>query len=224
MNRTDLHDYQRYCVDFVKNHPESMLILEMGLGKSIISLTAILDLMFDSFEVSKTLVIAPLRVANTVWPEECRKWEHVSFLNMSVMTGDLKNRVAALRKNADVYVINRENVSWLVAGFAEGSVAYFTDCRAHRHAGRERPSGSLGGDLFDRPWRTAGKIHFPVPGYLFFSGVQESVFRPGVFLGAASVRGAGDIPEDIGYRGVHEEPGLSEYAGMCPGGSSGGNG
>lgn len=114
MNRADLHDYQRYCVDFVKEHPESMLILEMGLGKSVISLTAILDLMFDRFEVGRTLVIAPLRVANTVWPEERRKWEHASFLNMSVMTGDAKSRVAALRKNADVYVINRENVSWLV--------------------------------------------------------------------------------------------------------------
>ena len=114
MNRSDLHPYQRYCVDFVKEHQESMLILEMGLGKSVISLTAILDLMFDSFEVGKVLVIGPLRVANTVWPEECRKWEHASFLKMSVMTGSVENRIAALERNADVYVINRENVSWLV--------------------------------------------------------------------------------------------------------------
>ena len=70
MKRTDLHEYQNYCVDFLKTHAEAMLILEMGLGKSAISLTAIADLMFDSFDVGKTLVIAPLRVAKTVWPEE----------------------------------------------------------------------------------------------------------------------------------------------------------
>ena len=70
MERSDLHEYQNYCVDFLRSTPEAMLILEMGLGKSCISLTAILDLMFDSFEVSKVLVIAPLRVAKTVWPEE----------------------------------------------------------------------------------------------------------------------------------------------------------
>ena len=70
MKRQDLHEYQTYCVRFLMEHPEAMLILEMGLGKSAVSLTAILDLMFDSFEVSKTLVIAPLRVAKTVWPQE----------------------------------------------------------------------------------------------------------------------------------------------------------
>ena len=110
MKRTDLYEYQHYCVDFLKSHPEAMLILEMGLGKSAISLTAILDLMFDRFDVGKTLVIAPLRVARTVWPEERATWEHASFLQMSVMVGDAKQRAAALRAQADVYVINRDNV------------------------------------------------------------------------------------------------------------------
>lgn len=113
MKRTDLHEYQSYCVEFLKTHPEAMLILEMGLGKSAVSLTAILDLMFDSFEVSKVLVIAPLRVARTVWPEERETWEHASFLQMSVMVGSAKQREAALNTPADVYVINRENVKWL---------------------------------------------------------------------------------------------------------------
>ncbi len=113
MKRTDLHEYQNYCVEFVKTHPEAMLILEMGLGKSAVSLTAILDLMFDSFEVGKVLVIAPLRVAKTVWPEERETWEHASFLRMSVMVGSAKQREAALHTPADVYVINRENVKWL---------------------------------------------------------------------------------------------------------------
>ena len=83
MERTDLHEYQNYCVDFLKDHPEAMLILEMGLGKSCISLTAILDLMFDSFDVGKVLVVAPLRVAKTVWPEERDTWEHAHFLRQT---------------------------------------------------------------------------------------------------------------------------------------------
>ena len=114
MKREDLHEYQNYCVRFLMEHPEAMLILEMGLGKSAVSLTAILDLMFDSFEVSKTLVIAPLRVAKTVWPQEREAWEHANFLRMSVMTGSAKQREEALKTPADVYVINRENIKWLV--------------------------------------------------------------------------------------------------------------
>ena len=114
MKRTDLHEYQNYCVDFLKTHAEAMLILEMGLGKSAISLTAIADLMFDSFDVGKTLVIAPLRVAKTVWPEERETWAQASFLQMSVMVGSVKQREAALAAPADIYIINRENVKWLV--------------------------------------------------------------------------------------------------------------
>lgn len=84
------------------------------MSKTAITLTAILALMFDSFDVSKVLVVAPLRVARTVWPEEVRKWDGMDFLQMSVVTGSAKQRVEALRKPADVYVINRENVKWLV--------------------------------------------------------------------------------------------------------------
>jgi SNF2 family DNA or RNA helicase len=114
MERTDLHEYQNFCVDFLKTHSEAMLILEMGLGKSCTTLTAILDLMFDSFEVGKVLVIAPLRVAKTVWPEERNTWEHARFLQMSVVVGSAKQRVEALKVPADFYVINRENLKWLV--------------------------------------------------------------------------------------------------------------
>lgn len=114
MKREDLHGYQKHCVSFMEDHPESLLILEMGLGKTAISLTAIMDLMFDRFEVSKVLVIAPLRVAKTVWPQERESWEHTSFLQMSVITGNAKQRVAALRTPADVYVVNRENSKWLI--------------------------------------------------------------------------------------------------------------
>lgn len=114
LKRDQMHDYQNYCVDFIKGHPESLLILDMGLGKTIISLTAILDLMYDSFEISKALVIAPLRVGRETWPSEAELWEHTKDLKLSVMIGDCKQRSTALRQKADIYIINRENVKWLV--------------------------------------------------------------------------------------------------------------
>ena len=114
MERADLHDYQNFCVDYIKDRPESMLLLDMGLGKTVISLTAIADLMYDRFEVNRVLVIAPLRVAKSVWPEERENWGHTAFLRMSLVTGTAKQRQAALQADADVYVINRENVCWMI--------------------------------------------------------------------------------------------------------------
>lgn len=114
MKREQLHRYQEYCASFVKEKPESLLVIQMGLGKTVISLTAIADLMFDSFEVEKTLVIGPLRVCTSVWPGEKESWEHTAFLRMSMVTGTAKERQLALNMPADVYVINRENVKWLV--------------------------------------------------------------------------------------------------------------
>lgn len=112
MRREQLHRYQEYCTTFVEEKHESLLVIKMGLGKTIISLKAIADLMFDSFEVEKTLVIGPLRVCTSVWPGEKGSWEHTEFLKMSIVTGTAKER--ALNMPADVYMINRENVRWLV--------------------------------------------------------------------------------------------------------------
>ena len=86
----------------------------MGLGKTVITLTAINDLLNDSFEVSKILIIAPLRVAKTTWSDEIRKWEHLHFLRYSVAVGTEKERLDALHTPADIYIINRENVQWLI--------------------------------------------------------------------------------------------------------------
>lgn len=107
------HDYQKYSIDFIENNPISALLLECGLGKTSITLTAINDLMFDSFDVSKVLVICPIRVANT-WVQECKKWEHLNDLRISVAVGSEIERLKALRAKADIYVINRENVQWLI--------------------------------------------------------------------------------------------------------------
>lgn len=108
------HDYQKYATDFIISHNISAVLLEMGLGKSVISLSAINELMLDYFDVERTLVIAPLRVANSTWPEEIKKWDHLKRLTYSVVTGSEKERLNALIKPAHIYIINRENIDWLI--------------------------------------------------------------------------------------------------------------
>lgn len=111
----ELHDYQKYAVKFIEEHPVSALLLDMGLGKTITTLTAINNLMFDMFEVRKVLIIGPLRVARDTWPAEIEKWEHLHHLRYSVVIGTPDERKSALQANADIYIINRENVDWLVS-------------------------------------------------------------------------------------------------------------
>lgn len=108
------HDYQTYATKFILDNPTSAIFLNMGLGKSVITLTAINDLLFDSFEIHKVLVIAPLRVARDTWPTELQKWEHLGELIYSVAVGNEEERLGALKAKADIYIINRENVQWLV--------------------------------------------------------------------------------------------------------------
>lgn len=112
--RYDPHDYQKYATSFILDHPVSAVFLEMGLGKTVASLTAIYDLVLDSFLIRKVLVVAPLRVARDTWPSEMRKWDHLKGLTWSVAVGSETERRAALMRKTDVYVINRENVEWLV--------------------------------------------------------------------------------------------------------------
>lgn len=108
------HNYQKYAIDFIKSHREAAVLLDMGLGKTVITLTAINDLLFDSFEVKKVLVIGPLRVARDTWPAEVEKWDHLKNLRVAVAVGSEKERRIALLRKADIYVINREQVKWLV--------------------------------------------------------------------------------------------------------------
>ena len=108
------HEYQTFVTDFIKTHPVSAVLLDMGLGKTAITLTAIFDLCLDSFEVAKVLVIAPLRVARDTWSAEIQKWDHLKGLTYSIAVGTETERIAALQKPASVYIINRENVQWLV--------------------------------------------------------------------------------------------------------------
>lgn len=108
------HSYQEYAVKFIESHPISALFLDMGLGKTSITLTAVNELLFDSFEVIKVLVIAPLRVARNIWCDEIKKWDHLSNIKYSIVVGTEKDRISALNEKADIYIINRENVDWLV--------------------------------------------------------------------------------------------------------------
>ena len=108
------HDYQKYATDFVLEHPVAAIFLDCGMGKSVITLTAIYELLYNSFEVRKVLVIAPLRVARDTWPAEIEKWDHLNGLTYSVVIGTEPERKEALRKSAGIYLINRENVDWLI--------------------------------------------------------------------------------------------------------------
>lgn len=121
------HDYQRYCVDYIKSHPVSALFLDMGLGKTAITLTALNDLMLDELAVSKALVIAPLRVARDTWPAEIGKWDHLKFLDCSVIVGTEKQRIAAINSHALIYVINRETVKWLVEYYESNGLRWDFD-------------------------------------------------------------------------------------------------
>ena len=109
------HEYQVYATEYILNHPIAAVLLDMGLGKSVITLTAIFDLTLDSFLVRKVLVIAPLRVARDTWPAEIEKWDHLKGLKYTVVVGSEVQRKTALMKRAQVYIINRENVEWLIA-------------------------------------------------------------------------------------------------------------
>lgn len=112
--RYNPHNYQKYAISYIEKHPIAAVILEMGLGKTSITLSAIRNLMFDSFVVSKVLVIAPLRVAKFGWSDEIKKWDHLRTIRYSVAVGSESERLKALSEKADIYIINRENVQWLV--------------------------------------------------------------------------------------------------------------
>lgn len=118
--RYEPHKYQDFATNHIINNKFSGLFLEMGLGKTVSTLTAIDDLIYNRLEVNKVLVIAPKFVSLNVWPTEVEKWDHLKHLRVSVITGDPGQRIRALRKEADIYVINRENVSWLVKHYQTG--------------------------------------------------------------------------------------------------------
>ena len=108
------HDYQRYATKYIESHPVAAVFLDMGLGKTSITLTALNDLLFDYFDAHRILVVAPLRVARNTWSDEIAKWDHLKDLQFSIVVGTVAERIAALNVKADIYIINRENLQWLI--------------------------------------------------------------------------------------------------------------
>lgn len=119
------HEYQKYAIEFIKKNPVAAILLDMGMGKTSIVLSALNELMYDSFEVSKVLIIAPLRVARNTWSDEIKKWDHLKGIRYSIAVGTAAERMAALKADADIYIINRENVSWLIE---ESGLSFDFDC------------------------------------------------------------------------------------------------
>ena len=117
LKKEQLHSYQRYGADFICSHPASAILLDCGCGKTVITLTAIDELLRDRFEVGKILVICPIRVAQ-VWAEEINKWEHLRGIRYSIAVGTESQRRYALAADADIYVINRDVVPWLIENYA----------------------------------------------------------------------------------------------------------
>lgn len=112
LNRNNIRDYQYSLINFVKTNKKVGLFVDMGLGKTMVSLTTASDF-YDDFLIDKILVIAPLRVANTVWKQEAAIWEHLTHLDIGICTGSIDNRNKVIKNNHVITVINRENVSWL---------------------------------------------------------------------------------------------------------------
>lgn len=115
MKEADLHKYQKACVEHIITHPYCGIFLDMGLGKTVSTLTAINYLMFDYLEINSVLVIAPKRVAESVWQEEAEKWDHLKHLTFSKIIGTQRQRIEAINTNANIYIISRDNIAWLCA-------------------------------------------------------------------------------------------------------------
>lgn len=115
LKRENLHKYQLACINHIISHPFCGVFLEMGLGKTATTLTAVYDLIYDYLEIDSVLVIAPKRVAESVWEEEAKNWEHLKSLTFSKIIGNQQQRISAFNKKADIHIISRDNIAWLCA-------------------------------------------------------------------------------------------------------------
>ena len=124
LTKQNMHGYQFTGVDHIFKHKACALFLEMGLGKTVTTLTAINTLIYEELDIATALVVAPKRVAESVWDAECDKWEHLRHLKIVKISGSVKQRLAALRCNADIYMISRDNIAWLCGQYG-GSMLPF---------------------------------------------------------------------------------------------------
>lgn len=124
LTERNLHNYQNACVEHIIDNPFCGVFLDMGLGKTVSTLTAINYLMNDYCEINTVLVIAPKRVAESVWEEEAVKWEHLKHLRFSKIIGSEAKRIEALKAKADIYIISRDNIAWLCALYGGGKLPF----------------------------------------------------------------------------------------------------
>ncbi|MDE5977977.1 MAG: DEAD/DEAH box helicase [Turicibacter sp.] len=124
LTEQNLHPYQKACVEHIINHKYCGLFLDMGLGKTVSTLTAINYLLFDYLDVNSVLVIAPKRVVSTVWEQEAMKWDHLKHLTFSKIVGNPSQRIAALKAKANIYLISRDNIAWLCSLFGGGKLPF----------------------------------------------------------------------------------------------------
>jgi SNF2 family DNA or RNA helicase len=124
MNEKNLHNYQKACVEHIINTSHCGVFLEMGLGKTVSTLTAINQLMYDYCEINSVLIIAPKRVAESVWQEEAEKWDHLRHLQFSKIIGSPQQRLEALKTKANIYIISRDNIAWLSSLYGGGKLPF----------------------------------------------------------------------------------------------------
>lgn len=195
LQRTDLHKYQDRIVDFIKKYPACALWVDMGLGKTISTLTAFHD-MYQRFETRRMLVVAPLRVARKVWSDEIKQWSHLQGVTCARIVGTPEQRIRALRTPADIHTVNREQMAWLAAQFVQGKkqirkwpwdVTVFDESQSFKSSDSQRwRSARLLRKLMDRVINLTGT---PIPNGVHDLWAQYYLLDHGQRLGA----GIGDF-------------------------------
>lgn len=200
LKEADLHEYQKKAVEHIITHNYCGLFLEMGLGKTVSTLTAVEKLMYDYLEVNSVLVIAPKRVAETVWAEEAQNWEHLQHLTFSKIIGTERQRLEAFHKKADIHIISRDNIAWL-CGICASNLPYDMLVIDELSSFKNHQSQRFKALRLARPWikRVVGLTGTPAPNGLIDLWPQIYLMDRGERLGKTITK----------YRSTYFTPGRS---------------
>lgn len=200
LKETDLHEYQKKAVEHIITHKYCGLFLEMGLGKTVSTLTAVEKLMYDYLEINSVLVIAPKRVAETVWAEEAQNWEHLQHLTFSKIIGTERQRLEAFHKKADIHIISRDNIAWL-CGICASNLPYDMLVIDELSSFKNHQSQRFKALRLARPWikRVVGLTGTPAPNGLIDLWPQIYLMDRGERLGKTITK----------YRSTYFTPGRS---------------
>lgn len=200
LNESNLHNYQVRSVQFIIEHPYCGLFLDLGMGKTVSTLTAVEKLMYDYLEVNSVLVIAPKRVAETVWAEEAQNWEHLQHLTFSKIIGTEKQRLEAFHKKADIHIISRDNIAWL-CGICASNLPYDMLVIDELSSFKNHQSQRFKALRLARPWikRVVGLTGTPAPNGLIDLWPQIYLMDRGERLGKTITK----------YRSTYFTPGRS---------------